>query len=168
MNIGLVSTRGGVGTTTIAVAIAAKLGGTVLARTLEDAEDVLASAGMPPSPDPLTPHKIVFGDGTGCIVADNMTVTNGRNFLVVRGPDYGGVRRAMKIRTEDFSGVIVVAEAGRSLDPPDVAAVLDLPVLVVPSDPAIARAVDAGLLAVSLPKALAPLVEQLCGVVTAG
>lgn len=53
------------------------------------------------------------------------------------------------------SGVVLVQEPGRSLDATDVADVLGVPVLAeVAHDPAIARAVDAGLLAGRLPRGL--------------
>jgi MinD-like ATPase involved in chromosome partitioning or flagellar assembly len=60
------------------------------------------------------------------------------------------------------SGVVLVAEPGRSLGRRDVEVTLDAPVVaVVEDDPAVARAVDAGLLRSRLPKAL---VRELRGV----
>jgi hypothetical protein len=53
------------------------------------------------------------------------------------------------------SGVVLVAEPGRSLGRRDVEVHLDAPIVaVVEDDPAIARAVDAGLLRSRLPRAL--------------
>ena len=60
------------------------------------------------------------------------------------------------------AGVVLVEEPGRSLGAPEVADVLDRPVLArVPIRPAIARAVDAGVLASRLPDALARPVARL-------
>jgi hypothetical protein len=54
------------------------------------------------------------------------------------------------------TGVALVEELGRSLGSPEVRDVLDRPVLTrVPVRPAVARAVDAGVLAARLPDALA-------------
>jgi hypothetical protein len=63
-------------------------------------------------------------------------------------------------------GVILVDEPGRSLGAAEVADVLDRPVLArVPVRPAVARAVDAGVLAGRLPDALArPVARALVGI----
>ena len=64
-----------------------------------------------------------------------------------------GVHSPLLART---TGVILVEESGRSLGAAEVADVLSLPVLArVPVRPAIARAVDAGVLAGRMPDALA-------------
>ena len=58
--------------------------------------------------------------------------------------------------------VVLVTEPNRSLGPRDVADVLGaVPITVVPWDPAVARAIDAGLLAARLPRCLGNAVEQL-------
>jgi len=90
------------------------------------------------------------------------------NLLVIR-PCYLALRRAstsLHHETVACDGVIVVNEEGRALTPHDVSSVLKLPVratLLV--DSAIARAVDAGLLAsrvpVALSTALASFVDEL-------
>jgi Flp pilus assembly CpaE family ATPase len=61
------------------------------------------------------------------------------------------------------SGAVLVEDAGRSLSAREVAEVLGIPVIArVPSRPAVARAVDAGVLATRLPDALArPAAELL-------
>lgn len=71
---------------------------------------------------------------------------SGRSLLVTR-PCYLALRRA--VATDVVAdGVVLVQEPGRSLDRRDVADVLSLPVLAqVDLDPALARSVDAGLLA---------------------
>jgi len=77
-----------------------------------------------------------------------------RSLLVIR-PCYLALRRATALGL-DTTGVVVVSEPSRALRAKDVAEALDLPVLAeVPVDPAIARAVDAGLLAQRLPRSLA-------------
>ena len=56
------------------------------------------------------------------------------------------------------SGVVLLAEPGRALTRADVAEVVGVPVVAeVALDPAVARAVDAGLLPVRLPRGLAAL-----------
>jgi hypothetical protein len=58
--------------------------------------------------------------------------------------------------------VVVVEEPGRALVSRDVADVLAAPVMAtVPLDPAVARAVDAGVLARRLPRVLAHAVKDL-------
>jgi hypothetical protein len=75
------------------------------------------------------------------------------SLLVVR-PCYLGLRRAT---TTSFrpSGVVVVNERGRALEPADIEDVLGVPVVaVVDHDVAVGRAVDAGLLGTRVPAAL--------------
>ena len=75
--------------------------------------------------------------------------------LLVLRPCYLALRRALAAPVRP-SGVVVVEEPKRSLDAGDIEDVLGVPVqAVVPWDPAIARTVDAGLLAARLPRPLA-------------
>jgi hypothetical protein len=75
--------------------------------------------------------------------------------LLVTRPCYLAMRRALAAPIRP-SGVVLVNEAGRALRPADIEEVLGVPVrAVIDEDPAIARAVDAGLLASRVPKALA-------------
>ncbi|CAB4889287.1 unannotated protein [freshwater metagenome] len=77
----------------------------------------------------------------------------GRSLLVTR-PCYLALRRATSARVQ-ADGVVVVADTGRALSGADVAAVLGLSVVAsIEVDPAIARAVDAGLLIRRTHKAL--------------
>jgi len=72
--------------------------------------------------------------------------------LAVLRPCYLGLRRALAAAVRP-SGVILVTEPGRALQSRDVEDVLGVPVWAeVPLDPAVARAVDAGLLAARLPR----------------
>jgi len=76
------------------------------------------------------------------------------SLLVIR-PCYLALRRALAAPLRP-SGVVVVAEPGRALGAADVEDALGVPVrAVVPWDPAVARSVDAGLLATRLPRPLA-------------
>ena len=69
----------------------------------------------------------------------------GRNTLVLR-PCYLALRRAMEVSTW-VDGVVVVSEPDRALDAHDVERLLGARVLAsLDVDPAVARAVDAGLL----------------------
>ena len=76
------------------------------------------------------------------------------SLLVVR-PCFLALRRAVAAPVRP-SGVILVREPGRSLGRRDVEDVLQVPVCAeVDLEPAVARAVDAGLLAARLPRSLA-------------
>jgi hypothetical protein len=78
--------------------------------------------------------------------------------LLVLRPCYLALRRALAAPVRP-SAVVVVEEPHRSLDPTDIEDVLGVPVrAVVPWDSSISRCVDAGLLAVRLPR---PLVSAL-------
>lgn len=97
-------------------------------------------------------HESVFVDaGTGsprpelCAVAD-------RTLLVTR-PCYLAVRRAVESR-QVVDGIVLVEEPGRALGVDDLEASLGAPVVSrVLLDPAVARAVDSGLLLAKLPGA---------------
>jgi cellulose biosynthesis protein BcsQ len=74
--------------------------------------------------------------------------------LLVTRPCYLAMRRALAAPLRP-SGIVVVREPGRSLTPDDVSRVLGVPIRAdVEIDPAVARAVDAGLLATRLPRSL--------------
>ncbi|MFZ9629245.1 MAG: hypothetical protein ACO3C1_07815 [Ilumatobacteraceae bacterium] len=80
------------------------------------------------------------------------------SLLVVR-PCYLALRRAVTAGVTP-TGVVVVHEPGRALTSKDIARAIGAPVVAdVPFDPAIARAVDAGLLATRLPRSLEQGVE---------
>ena len=77
-----------------------------------------------------------------------------RSLLVTRAC-YLALRRAVRAPARP-SGIVLVVEPGRALTRNDVAEVLGAPVVAeVALDPAVARAVDAGLLPVRLPRSLA-------------
>ena len=81
--------------------------------------------------------------------------------LLVTRPCYLSLRRAVSLPF-DPTGVVVVGEPGRALKPSDVAATVRAPVVAhVEIDPAVARAVDAGLLGARLPHPLASSLRGL-------
>lgn len=86
-------------------------------------------------------------------VARAVVASSDTSLLVLR-PCYLAVRRAMT-ETLRATGLVLVHEPGRSLTGRDIADVLGVPVRAeVEVDPAVARAVDAGLLASRLPRPL--------------
>ena len=109
---------------------------------------------------------LAAGSPSGALVADCGVVTGDRpepgptlasaaglSLLVLR-PCYLALRRALAAPLRP-SGVVLVNEPGRALGRADVEALLEVPVRAeIDLDPAIARAVDAGLLAGRLPKVL--------------
>ncbi|MFN2607735.1 MAG: hypothetical protein ABR511_07535 [Acidimicrobiales bacterium] len=83
----------------------------------------------------------------------------GVSLLVLR-PCYLALRRALAAPIRP-SGVVLVGEEGRSLGRRDVEGVLGVPVRAeVGYDPAVARAVDAGLLCTRVPRALERSLRQ--------
>ncbi len=77
-----------------------------------------------------------------------------RASLIVARPCYLGLRRATST-AHLATGVVLITEPGRALGSHDVTASLGVPVVAeVPWDPAVARAVDAGLLASRVPMSL--------------
>lgn len=75
--------------------------------------------------------------------------------LLVTRPCYLALRRVATVPLRP-SGVVLVDEPGRSLDAVDVEHVVGAPVVAaITVDPAVARAVDAGLLSTRLPRGLA-------------
>jgi hypothetical protein len=83
-----------------------------------------------------------------------------RSVLVVR-PCYLALRRAQAAPVR-ASQVVVVDEPGRALDARDVEAVLGLPLLAeIITDPSVARAVDAGLLATRVPRSLSKVLDRV-------
>lgn len=90
------------------------------------------------------------GPGVGRVLAGSAT-----HSLLVTRPCYLSLRRAVSAPLTP-SAVVVVDEPGRALGAADVRAILGVPLAAtVASDPAVARAVDAGLLASRLPRTLA-------------
>lgn len=120
-----------------------------------DGERLVAALAGAPTVGPGVAPVVVAdcGDpepGPTLAVASGATLS----LLVIR-PCYLALRRAVAAPLRP-SAVVLVVEDGRSLGPGDVEDVLGVPVrAVIPYDPAVARIVDAGLLATRLPRGLA-------------
>jgi MinD-like ATPase involved in chromosome partitioning or flagellar assembly len=101
--------------------------------------------------------------GSRVVVADCGSAASGAGLALAAGahlslmvlrPCYLGLRRALQAPVRP-SGVVLVSEPGRAVTRHDVEDVLGVPVrAVVEHDPAVARAVDAGLLATRVPRGL--------------
>lgn len=95
---------------------------------------------------------------TGPSVAAAMAAVATRSVLVTR-QCYLALRRAHAVPIRP-SEVVVITEPGRTLNTADIGEALGAPVRVtIPFDPAVARAVDAGLLATRLPRSLVRSLE---------
>ena len=117
---------------------------------LRDLAEVIAQSTMPTVVD--------AGSGLAAIpIIEHAT----RSLLIIR-PCYLALRRASLLTTKP-NGIIVITEPGRALGVHDVESVVGAPVLAeIPFDPAIARAVDAGLLAGRVPTLLAKHLVNVC------
>lgn len=105
-----------------------------------------------------SPDRIIIDAGTGEPSADLAEMADRR--LLVTRPCYLALRRAARTEARP-TGVALVGEPGRSLTKRDVEYSLGVPVVAsVSLDPAVARAVDAGLLTVRLP---GPIRRELRG-----
>lgn len=95
---------------------------------------------------------VVIDAGTGAPPPELRELVD-RTLLVAR-PCYLGLHRAVALRVP-VDGVVLIDEPGRSLGVDDVEAALGSPVVAhLDIDPAVARAVDAGLLVSRLPAGL--------------
>jgi MinD-like ATPase involved in chromosome partitioning or flagellar assembly len=105
-------------------------------------------------------RKIVVDCGSsGSPLAMGLAASAAVSLLVLR-PCFLGLRRAMAAPVRP-SGVVLVAEPGRTLARDDVEDVLGVPVRIeVPWSEGVARAVDAGLLAGRLPRPLARALRE--------
>ena len=111
------------------------------------------------------PRPVVADCGTGATGAGLALAAGAEVSLLVLRPCYLGLRRALAAPVRP-SGVVLVTEAGRALGRRDVEEVLGVPVRAeVAVEEAVARAVDAGLLARRVPRplerALRPIVSSL-------
>ena len=113
------------------------------------------------------PRAVVADCGSATAGAGLALAAGATESLLVLRPCYLALRRALAAPVRP-SGVVLVVEAGRSLGRRDVEEVLGVPVLAeVAVEDAVARAVDAGLLARRVPRplerALRPLVAGHAG-----
>jgi hypothetical protein len=122
-----------------------------------------ADPGVPAGPGRAEALVAALSDDARPVVADCGTAAGGAGLalaaaapvsLLVLRPCYLGLRRALAAPVRP-SGVILLTEQGRSLGRRDVEDVLGVPVRAeVAIDGAVARAVDAGLLARRIPRPL--------------
>ena len=81
--------------------------------------------------------------------------------LLVTRPCFLALRRATALAFEP-TGVVVVVEPGRALRSDDIAATMRAPIVAeIEIDPAVARSVDAGLLAARLPRTLSSALRHV-------
>jgi hypothetical protein len=165
--------RGGSGTSTVAATMAllsAEERPTEL--IARDSEGMAALLGLSVSADlgetvVVGPSLELRADASGSaavVVIDggsdpgaSESVPADERYLAVRGPCYLALRRIVRAGTPRYDGVILVTEPGRSLRAADVAEVLGLPVVAeLAIDPAVARSIDAGVLAARIDR-LRPL-----------
>ncbi|MGD9701692.1 MAG: hypothetical protein AB7Q42_11720 [Acidimicrobiia bacterium] len=135
----------------------------MLASTAGSGVDLIA-AGRPC--DPAAPRwdraAAVLADDHRPVVVDAGSgappaplVERAMHSLLVIRPCYLALRQATELPAR-ASGIILVAEPGRALGRRDVESAVGVPVIAeVPVEPAVARAVDAGLLSCRLPVTLA-------------
>ena len=160
ITVTFVGAKGGVGTSTIAALHAiqlARLGRTVRFTANDGVDDLAATVGVPcPGPNDtaqvlpgltLAEQRCTDTDAINVVDAstDCFSHHDGSVYLVLRN-DYLSLRRALNA-PRTTAGLILVTEAQRPLTRRDVEDVLAQPIVVeLRLDPAIARAVDAGLL----------------------
>jgi MinD superfamily P-loop ATPase len=96
--------------------------------------------------------NVIIDAGTGCPPTELHQAAE--HSLLVTRPCFIAIRRAQQLDIRP-TGVVLVDEPGRALTSSDVEHALAVPVVaVVHLDPAVARAVDAGLLIARLPRSL--------------
>ena len=114
-------------------------------------------AAAPRSPPSLARYErpVVIDAGSSPVGAALDVAASAAVSLLVMRPCFLALRRAVAAPVRP-SGVVLVREPGRSLGRRDVEEALQVPVCAeVDLEPAVARAVDAGLLAARLPRSLA-------------
>lgn len=104
-------------------------------------------------------HRVIVDTGTDHDVLHRLDPLSPQRLLVTR-PCYLALRRAIGVPFIP-DHVVLIAEHQRCLTERDVSLALALPVASVAHDPAIARAIDAGLLAARLPRCLANAIAQI-------
>ena len=188
--ITFVGARGGQGTSTVAAAAA--LFAATEQRTVLVSDDPAATAALIGIPLPLggdciavTPtltlttrpelhpaaQVVVIDAGrlnTGLESLPDAAATHvgeTARYVVLRGPCYVALATIIAAGGPDFDGLIVLTEPGRALSERDATEVLGIPLAAtLPIDPAVARAIDAGILTSRLARtrALAPLRPLIC------
>jgi hypothetical protein len=169
--------RGGHGTTTVATALAVYAAGhRRTALVSADATSTAALIGIPmPAADEwiqVTENLVLTPDPALSPPADIVVIDAGlrpttpcehsadEHYVVLRGPCYVALASLLAASGDRPDGIILVAEAKRSLTARDVTDVLDVPVIAtLVASPDVARTIDAGLLVSRLHRLrdLAPL-----------
>jgi hypothetical protein len=184
--ITFVGARGGHGTSTVAAAAA--LFAASEQRTILVSDDPGASAALVGAPMPigeecvdvtprltLTVRPELHADAEVIVVDAGRLASEAaveapragerRRYVVLRGPCYVALATILAAGEPTPDGIILVSEPGRALSERDVAEVLGVPIAAtIPIDPAVARAIDAGLLPsrVHRTRALTPLRPLVC------
>ena len=142
--------------------------GAALSRLAVDATEALqliprGVAPLPPADDPQWARLVAALTATGLtVVIDSGSgrppaalISSATHSLLVTRPCYLALRRAVATGLHP-TGIVLIDEPGRALTARDVERSLGAPVVAeLQYDPAVARAVDAGLLASRLPRSLA-------------
>ena len=183
--ITITGARGGQGTSTVAAAVALFAAGharTVLASADPRSMGALLGVPAPQAADldveitptlrlserPVADDEVLVVDaGTSPLVAGEDRQQE--HYAVLRGPCSLALASLVAAPGPPPDGVILVAEPGRSLTATDVTEVLGVPVVAtVEVNPAVARTIDAGLLAARLHRLhqLKPLRSLVCAPTT--
>ena len=139
-----------------------------LAVPANDTLHVLPTGTSTPTGDRWSALALALAHHPGTVVIDAGTsspptelLAAATTHLLVTRPCYLALRRAVADGVQP-TGVVLVGEPGRALNARDIERALSAPVVAqVEYDPAVARAVDAGLLAARLPRSLAHSLQQL-------
>ena len=161
--LSLTGARGGSGVTTSAIVLAVRSRAVWL---VGDVADLRYQSGVDGNhvndtltisdtlPAPAAGHRVVIDAGSLNHPFDHDASQVDLAVLVIRGPSYEAVTTTVHSGRR-FDGIVLVREPGRGLRGQDVTTALSIPILVeVTVDPAVARAVDAGLLPQRLPRTL--------------
>lgn len=173
--ISLIGATGGAGATTLAAVMAltvAEFDGGGYVEIVGDEDETKAVVGG--QLESVIAVSAVTGEAAFS-VRDAGTLAGGARrkaeddqcWLVLRGPSYTGLRRAARAVNGDgmwFERVVLLVEPGRALRTTDVTTALGLPVTEIPFDLAVARCIDAGLLASRPPKSMSLVRELVAGV----
>lgn len=185
--ISIYAHKGGVGVTTVAAALAVCLGetkfsgdpATILADTREF-ESVCRALGCGPG-RPDHDGRFLPVEARGVTVHDMASATLDVEPDIMIGYRGGDVTRLVVTRCcylaahlesmgpseEPATGLIVIVEPGRALSAEDMARFTGIPLAAaIPWDPAIARAIDAGLMCSKMPNSLARPLRSLLQKVT--
>ena len=167
VTINLIGARGGQGTSTTAAALgllAARRGHHV--ELITDTPDTMrALLGLPAAAAEADTVDIVPGftlrsepsGKAGLVITDVGTLAGAHDdaelvqLAVLRGPCYLSLRATVDLAPRGINAIVIVRESGRSLTRQDVAAVINLEVVAeTQASPAVARAIDAGVLPASI------------------